>query len=139
MNIHLFAPPQSIRTVQTVSQRLAEAFTKNSDIKLFCELTHECLHDFDNVFSEGAFNSLPERRKWDHAIELEHGPSPGFRKVYPMTREEQGKLDVFLEEALRTGHIRQSKSLIGAPVFFIQKKDGKLRFVQDYHELNLIM
>ena len=55
-----------------------------------------------------------------------------------MTREEQGKLDVFLEEALRTGRIRQSKSPMGAPVFFIKKKDGKLRFVQDYCALNLI-
>ena len=45
---------------------------------------------------------------------------------------------MFLEEALRTGRIRQSKSLIGAPVFFIKKKDGKLRFVQDYRALNLI-
>jgi hypothetical protein len=125
-NIHPFASPQSIRAVQTVSQLLAEAFTKNSDTKSFCDLAPECLHDFDDVFSEGAFDSLPEPRKWDHMIELEREPSPGFRKVYPMTREEQGKLDVFLEEALRTGRIRQSKSPIGAPVFFIKKKDGKL-------------
>jgi hypothetical protein len=33
---------------------------------------------------------------------------------------------------------RDSKSPIGAPVFFIKKKDGKLCFVQDYRTLNLI-
>jgi hypothetical protein len=33
---------------------------------------------------------------------------------------------------LATGHIRQSKSPLGVLVFFIKKKDGKLRFVQDY-------
>jgi hypothetical protein len=44
----------------------------------------------------------------------------------------------FLEEALATGCIRQSKSPLGAPVFFIKKKDGKLRFVQDYRTLNAI-
>ena len=54
-----------------------------------------------------------------------------------MTLEEQTEMDVFLDEALRTGQIRQSKSPIGAPVFFVKKKDGKLRFVQDYHALNL--
>jgi hypothetical protein len=43
-----------------------------------------------------------------------------------------------LEEALATGCIRQSKSPLGALVFFIKKKDGKLRFVQDYHALNAI-
>ena len=70
-NIHLFAPSQSIRAVQTVSQRLADAFVKNSEMKSFRDLAPECLHDFDDVFSEGAFDSLPERRKWDHVIELE--------------------------------------------------------------------
>jgi hypothetical protein len=91
-----------------------------------------------DVFSETAFDSLPERRKWDHAIELEREPSPGFCKVYLMTLTEQMEMDAFLEEALATGRIRQSKSPLRVPVFFIKKKDGKLRFVQDYRALNAI-
>jgi hypothetical protein len=55
-----------------------------------------------------------------------------------MSLKEQDELDVFLEEALSTGCICLSKFPIGAPVFFIKKKDGKLRFVQDYHSLNVI-
>jgi hypothetical protein len=55
-----------------------------------------------------------------------------------MSLEEQKELDAFLEEALSTGHIRPSKSPIGTPVFFVKKKDGKLRFVQDYRALNAI-
>jgi hypothetical protein len=55
-----------------------------------------------------------------------------------MTLTEQTEMDAFLEEALATGHIRQSKSPLGAPVFFIKKKDGKLRFIQDYRALNAI-
>jgi hypothetical protein len=47
-------------------------------------------------------------------------------------------MDAFLEEALATGRIRQFKSPLGAPVFFIKKKDGKLHFVQDYRALNAI-
>jgi hypothetical protein len=47
-------------------------------------------------------------------------------------------MDTFLEEALATGCIRQSKSPLGVPVFFIKKKDGKLCFVQDYRALNVI-
>jgi hypothetical protein len=89
-------------------------------------------------FSETTFDSLPERRKWDHTIELEREPSPGFRRVHPMTLTEQTETDAFLEEALATGCIRQSKSPLGAPVFFIKKKDGKLCFVQDYRALNAI-
>jgi hypothetical protein len=68
------------------------------------------LHAYANVFSEKAFDSLPERRKWDHAIELEHEPSPGFHKVYLMTLTEQMEMDAFPVEALATGCIRQSKS-----------------------------
>jgi hypothetical protein len=55
-----------------------------------------------------------------------------------MTLTEQTEMDAFLEEALATGHIRQSKSPLGAPVFFIKKTDGNLRFVQDYRALNAI-
>jgi len=49
---------------------------------------------------------------------------------------EQKELDSFLEENLCTGRIRPSKSPIAAPVFFIKKKDGSLRLVQDYQALN---
>jgi hypothetical protein len=51
------------------------------------------LHAYADVFSETAFDSLPERRKWDYTIELEREPSPGFRKVYPMTQTEQTEMD----------------------------------------------
>jgi hypothetical protein len=55
-----------------------------------------------------------------------------------MTLTEQTKMDAFLEEALATGLIRQLKFLLGALVFFIKKKDGKLHFIQDYQALNTI-
>jgi hypothetical protein len=109
-----------------------EVFAKNSKPKGFEDIVPTSLHTYADVFSEMAFDSLPERCKWDHAIELEHEPSPGFCKVYLMTLTEQTEMDTFLEEALATGHIRQSKSPLGAPVFFVKKKDGKLHFVQDY-------
>ena len=84
------------------------------------------LHDFADVFNKASFDSLPERRKWDHAIKLERDPEPGFRKVYPMSLVEQAEMDAFLEEALATGQIRPLKSPIAAPVFFVKKKDSKL-------------
>jgi len=127
-----------MRASSTVSQRLAEAFMKNSGQASFQDSVPESLHDFKDVFSKESFDSLPDRRKWDHAIKLERDPEPGFRKVYPMTLEEQEELDAFLEEALSTGRICPSRSPIGAPVFFIKKKDGKLCFVQDYRALNAI-
>jgi hypothetical protein len=53
-----------------------------------------------------------------------------------MPLNEQAELDRFLEDNLRKGYIVQSKSPIASPVFFIKKKDGWLRLVQDYWRLN---
>jgi hypothetical protein len=138
MMVHPVDPHHFVRASSTVSGHLAEAFAKNSKLKGFEDIVLTTLHKYADVFSETAFNSLPECRKWDHTIELEREPSPGYRKVYPITLTEQTEMDAFLEEALATGRIRQSKSPLGAPVFFIKKKDGKLHFVQDYRALNAI-
>jgi hypothetical protein len=136
--VHLVDPQHFVRALSMVSGRLAEAFANNSKPKGFQDIVPTSFHAYADVFSETAFDSLPECHKWDHAIELEREPSPVFRKVYPMTLTEQTEMDTFLEEALATGHIRQSKSPLGAPVFFTKKRDGKICFVQDYRALNAI-
>src|SRR5258708_4812449 len=59
--------------------------------------------------------------------------------MFPLSPTEQKELDTFLRENLANGRIRLSKSLIGAPVFFIKKKEGSLHLVQDYQKLNEIM
>ena len=57
-------------------------------------------------------------------------------KIYPLNRDEQTQLDAFLKDNLDMGRIRSSKSPMASPFFFIKKKDGKLRPVQDYWKLN---
>jgi hypothetical protein len=104
--VHPVDPLHFICASSTVSGRLA----KNLKPKDFEDTVPTTLHEYADVFSETAFDSLSECRKWDHAIELEREPSPGFRKAYPMTLTEQTEMDAFLEEALATGCIRQSKS-----------------------------
>src|SRR3979490_3054737 len=53
-----------------------------------------------------------------------------------MSPLEQAKLDVFIQENLALGRIRPLKSPMAAPVFFIKKKEGSLRLMQDYRRLN---
>jgi hypothetical protein len=53
-----------------------------------------------------------------------------------MTPTEDEALLKFLKDMLQRGYIRPSKSPYASSFFFIQKKDGKLRPVQDYHKLN---
>jgi len=50
---------------------------------------------------------------------------PRKGKVYPLLREERGGMCKFIDEQLRKGYIRPSKSPQTAPVFFVRKKDGK--------------
>jgi Reverse transcriptase (RNA-dependent DNA polymerase) len=92
------------------------------------------------VFQPSAFDELPQRRKWDYAIDLDPKAniSNWKTKIYSLAPEEQKALDVFLEEHLKSGRIRPSKSPIAAPFFFIKKKDGTLRSVQDYRRVNEI-
>lgn len=90
------------------------------------------------VFMKESFDQLPPHRPWDHTIELIPGSDLRFSKVYPMNPIEQKELDDFLEENLSSGWIRPSKSPMALPVFFIKKKDGGLRLVQDYRALNVM-
>jgi hypothetical protein len=53
-----------------------------------------------------------------------------------MTQEEDKSLLKFLQEQEAKGYIRPSISPYASPFFFIQKKDGKLRPVQDYRRIN---
>jgi hypothetical protein len=124
--VDLVDPKHFICTSSMVSGHLAEASTKNLLLKGFHKLIPTTLHSYEDVFSEIAFDTLSEHQKWDHTIKLEHEPSRRLQKVYPMTLTEQTEMDALLEEALATGHIRQLKSLLGAPVFFIKRKNGKL-------------
>jgi len=76
------------------------------------------------------------RKPWDHAINLKEDFVPKKRRTYLISRQEKEKVREFMEEQLRKGYIRPSKLLQTSPVFFVRKKDGKKRMVQDYWYLN---
>ena len=79
---------------------------------------------------------MPTRKLWDHAIDTREGFVPRKGKVYLLSREEREEVCEFIIEQLRKGYIRPLKSPQTAPVFFVGKKDGKKRMVQDYRYLN---
>jgi len=69
-------------------------------------------------------------------IEVKEGFMPRKGKVYPLSREEREEVREFMKEQLRKGYIWLSKSPQTVPVFFVEKKDGKKRMVQDHQYLN---
>jgi hypothetical protein len=61
--VHLVDPHHFVRASSTVSGRLAEVFAKNSKPKGFEDIVPTSLHTYANIFSETAFDSLPERSR----------------------------------------------------------------------------
>ena len=88
------------------------------------------------MFGKKQSERMPTRKLWDHAIDVREGFVPRKGKVYPLSRKERDEVREFVKEQLRKGYIRPSNSLQTAPVFFVGKKDGKKRMVQDYRYLN---
>lgn len=132
---------EEVNATSTISQRIAEGFARNSAEARPRSLQDQVprdIKDYEDVFAKTSFDTLPSHREWDHAIELTGDPKSPHRKLYPLSPSEQTKLDKFLDENVTSGRIRPSKSPLAAPFFFIKKKDGSLRPVQDYRYLNSI-
>jgi len=91
----------------------------------------------ERVFSEEKSQRLPKHTIWDHAIELlPNAPATLPARLLPLNYKEREEMQKFVEEHLKRGTIRESWSPYAANFFFIKKKDGKLRPVQDYRPIN---
>src|SRR4051812_17960532 len=122
---------------ENMATKLAIEAERKKEKKTKEEVIPVHYHDFiKDIFSKESFDELPPRKPWDHMIELVPGTQPIDCKIYPLSSEEQKQLDEFLKENLESGRIRPSKSLMASPFFFVKKKDGKLRPIQDYRKLN---
>jgi len=97
------------------------------------------IRPYTYLFNKKKFEKLPERREWDHAINLtDEAPKELNAKAYAMILKEEEALNQWLDEQLKAGLIVESKSRYAAPCFYIPKKDGSLWLVQDYRKLNQI-
>jgi len=76
------------------------------------------------------------RKIWDYAIDLKKMFKPWKEKIYPLFKNEREEVQNFVEDQLRKGYIRPSKSPQMLPVFFVGKKDRSKQMVMDYHNLN---
>jgi len=88
------------------------------------------------VFGKVESERMLMRKIWDHAIDLKETFIPQKRRIYPLFKDEREEVQNFMEDQLRKGYIRPTKSPQTSPVFFVGKKDGKKRMVMDYCNLN---
>jgi len=88
------------------------------------------------VFGKVESERMPTRKVWDHAIDLKETFKPQKGRIYPLSKNKREKVQKFVDNQLRKGYIRPSKSSQTSPVFFVGKKDGRKRMVMDYYSLN---
>jgi len=97
------------------------------------ELKLEDIHvvkEFRDVFPDD-LPGIPPERDVEFPIDLLPGTGPISKAPYRMAPAELQELKKQLEEMIEKGFIRPSASPWGAPVLFVKKKDGSMRFV--YH------
>ena len=81
---------------------------------------------YATVFSEQAAQWLPQHQPWDHTIDLKLNTVMKKCEVYHLTPAEMNALQTYIDDHLKKGYIRISKSPVVSPFFFVNKKDGKL-------------
>ncbi len=91
-----------------------------------------------DVFSKEASNILPPHRKEDHRIELDGENTLTYHPLYRQKPDELEATKKYLTENLDKGFIEASQSPFAAPILFVKKANGSLRFCVDYRKLNKI-
>jgi len=93
---------------------------------------------YAKVFSDKEAQRLPKHQPWDHKINLQPGLQMRKTSVYRLTPPEMTVLKEYITDGLKRGTLQRSEAPDACSFFFIDKKDGKLRPVQDYRPLNAI-
>ena len=109
-----------IRAAGTKSTTLAaEAQTKKDFI------LPDAYKDYADIFEKKEFDTLPERRPWDHQIHLLPGAEQDRKlrgKVYPLGPKEDEALQEFLKENLKSGRILSLQIIDGGTILLRQQE-----------------
>jgi hypothetical protein len=96
-------------------------------IRIVCE--------YLDVFPE-ELPGMPPDHDIDFSIEVLPGTAPILKRAYRMDVKDLIELKKQIEELLEKGFIHPISSPWGAPVLFVNKKDGSRRMCVDYKSLN---
>jgi hypothetical protein len=126
----------AIRAKTSISQSLAHE-AETGEKKSFEELVPKEYHEFRSVFEKTTSERFPEKRPWDHRIDLKPDFVPKRAKQYLLNQREEEEMNKFIDDNLKKKFIGESSSPQASPFFFVSTKDSQaLRPCQDYRYLN---
>ncbi len=129
-----FLPQQMRPTSHTIIGKIMDTITPKMLPKTFVPPQYQ-RHAW--VFNNQESKKFPPKRSWDHTIKLKQGaPATLISRNICLSQTKLEELQKFIKEHIEWGTICPSKSPYTAAFFFIKKKNGKLRPVQDYWPIN---
>ncbi|KAJ9505220.1 hypothetical protein QJQ45_013416 [Haematococcus lacustris] len=93
------------------------------------------LSEYADVFGDMP-PGLPPNRPVGHTIRTPPGAEAPYKRMYKLSPREEAEVKKQVAELLAKGLIEPSSSPYGAPILFVQKKDGSLRLCIDYRAFN---
>jgi hypothetical protein len=94
--------------------------------------------EYAKVFSKEEAAKFLDSTRVEHSIPVEEGVEVPYGPIYSLSTNKLQVLHEYIKSSLAKGWIRPSKSLIGALILFVPKKDGGLRLYVDYRGLNRV-
>jgi len=96
------------------------------------ELVPRKFFKWRKVFGKVESKIMLTRKTLDHNIDLKEMFKLWKGRIYSLFKDEKEEVQKFVDNQLRKGYIRPSKSPQTSPVFFVGKKDGNKQMVIDY-------
>lgn len=96
------------------------------------------LQNYKDVFREYFTYGLPPIRSVGLEIEEKEGEKAHHRPLFQLYTSDLQAAKRYVESLLRKVNTRSNKSPYGSSLFFVKKKNAKLRIIVDYRTLNCI-
>ena len=121
----------------TITPEELEAYQQSKNVDP-ATLLPEWYQEYLHAFSKKRADTLSKHGPQDHTIHLkEDAQAPAFT-LYSMSHNKAQELCCYLDKNLSKEFIWVSCSESAAPILFVKKPEGGLRFCVDYRGLNAV-
>ena len=109
--------------------------TQTKIINKLNTIANDIIYALESIAAQG-FESLGRTNVLSHFIEIEPGTEPIRQKMRKVPQAFENEFKTTIQEMIKHGLIRASRSPWSSPVRLVRKKDGSMRITVDYRKLN---